>query len=573
MATPYSALIRTLSNGEAVEAGVTNRPTGDLALRTQYLKETLDALVAGQAIFARQVALDPGAQAGQPVYQGADGVFHPGLSGLGQALAGGPAAPSAYIRGVLYQKTSSTLGDVMLQGRFPGTIAGWGAHFDGGTATPGEVWLSSQVAGNLTSLSGGLSVYVGHLDVSGDLYVQPAAPVAGQHAHYQVNLSGAPSGTVTDPTVGSVHVVTTPDTTVQGWLPATSTYFPGWVSGVQIPVGAAFGYNLQHPAESALRNLFPPIPPEAAVGIQQGLELSGLLVCNAYGIWWLSNAYGQAPWPVDYGAVGQTNTISLRFVRYAALSPLPLVTDISPDPTSPVPVQILGSTTGSPASQGSLKVRIPGLFTSTITTDEDFLAVKQVTGAGVQSRGPVVARLIAGAGALVTAANGDGTLGHYGDVTVALSSSEALQGTGAIGQLNGASTGSLNDLPITALSSGVDSSPVWSIKLSESAPGTNQVNLSVILTSSVAGVTPAGFDWRYRVITPTTGGVTLGTTWSSATSLAGATLLANGCRTLALGAITGVPRSSVVLVQIRRTGSSDPYGGQLGVDRLVYTLS
>jgi hypothetical protein len=100
-------------------------------------------------------------------------------------------------------------------------------------------------------------------------------------------------------------VITAADPTLPGWLPASDPSFGG-----KAPAGALFGYNLAE--HQTLKNLWPPVPlgqvyfewnkgTDPAIG-GTGVPLGneGLIIADFNGIWWLSNCYGDVPWPVNF---------------------------------------------------------------------------------------------------------------------------------------------------------------------------------------------------------------------------------------------------------------------------------
>ena len=568
----FAPTVRSLVNGEAVEAGVTNRPTGDLAQRTQYLKETLDAALAGQTVTLRSVALDSLTAVGTPVYLGTDGIYRPGLVGLGSAFVGGSAAETSYARGIVTSKATSNLGDVTVSGLVTGTTSFWAALFDDSTFHAGPVYLSGVIAGRLSNSPGSIPVSLGGMGPDGSFLVAPQTPYIGQHSHQEFTLLGSPAGTISaDPSVGTAHTITTPNTSTRGWLPANATYFPGWTLGVQIPSAAVFGYNLQHASETALRGVFPPIPVGAAIGLQNGVELNGLFLVNEYGIWWTSSAYGQAPWPTDYVATSYAAPVLFRFARYGIASSFPVVTTLAGHPASIIPVELHDSTSDAIATKGQLLIKIPSLLASTSSADEGGTAVKSITGAGFTT-GPVVSRILPGAGALITGTLGDGISGRHGVVTIGLSASDALQGEFSVSALNSAGSATLLDLPITSLPAGLSVAPTWVARISESAPLSSTLTLLAFLTTDAVGTLPITMDWRYRIVTPTGSAVGVPSGWSSAVAFPAQSVGANTVVRLTLGTVPAVPRGSLVVISVRRT-AGDSYGGQVGVQSLLYTLA
>jgi len=215
---------------------------------------------------------------------------------------------------------SGTVGDVLIAGTMVQTTVAWAALFDDAIFAAGPVYLSEGLAGKLSHVPGDLGIYLGHLRVDGAFIARGAGnnPYLN-HVHLQRTLLGKPAGTVVDPVFNSTQVITTPDAAQQGWLPASNTYFPGYIAGVHIPTGAKFGYNIQHSAETVLRQVFPLVPVDNAQFSQSGLVLyASTVVVNQYGIWWLDDTYSNAPWPVDYAATATADTVVLWTSRLMA---------------------------------------------------------------------------------------------------------------------------------------------------------------------------------------------------------------------------------------------------------------
>jgi hypothetical protein len=231
------------------------------------------------------------------------------------------AAPSALWQGLI-ESVAGTVADIVVGGTLTLVMADWDAVWDGGVAVAGDVFLSEITAGNLSSTPGNLGLYIGHLKASGEMLIRLGGTNNyTQHIHLKRTILAKPAGTVVDPVFNADQVITTPDITEQGWLPATPTYFPGYVVGVEIPATAAYGYNILHADEDELQAVFPFVPPNNAILIQSGVLVDAAKYSiNQYGIWWLADSYGDAPWPVDYTAVGVVNDLDLYTSKILANS-------------------------------------------------------------------------------------------------------------------------------------------------------------------------------------------------------------------------------------------------------------
>jgi hypothetical protein len=317
---PWPAVVRSIMNGEPVEAGYTNGPLTDLTQRTDWLKAQLDTIVAGSQILLRNQTVESGVTPGTVVYlDSTTNVFRPALAKIGTGY--NTADPESYWQGLVLS-VSGTVANIVLGGSMTLSPVAWATVFDSGVFAEGQIFLSGTDAGKITTVPGALGLYLGDMRATGELLVRLGEHNTYlDHVHLQRSLVGKPAGTLVDPSFGGTHVITTPNVAQQGWLPANATYFPGFIVGVQIPTGAKFGYNIQHPSETSLREVFPVIPDTNAQFAQAGSILSSSrIVTNNFGIWWMSDAYGQAPWPTDYGVSGLYTDLDLWTTRLVASS-------------------------------------------------------------------------------------------------------------------------------------------------------------------------------------------------------------------------------------------------------------
>jgi hypothetical protein len=301
--TPKTNLVR---NGESVSAGVVNRPTRTIEENVRYLYDLIQAASIGSTIFARQVTVEEEVLVGTPVYfNDVTQRWERGLAAVATDVVTGQlyAAPSSQIWGVVYSKTNATLADILLAGYTTLDISQ--ALADSDTASAGLYYLSGVTAGRLTRQRPPVSVPVLRSDGNGKVYVNPRfEDFLTGHVHHRFDLVAAPAGTHTPPSIGERHVITAANNNAEGWLPADDAIFAG-----NAPAGAVFGYNLS--ANAALLSAWPPLPVSNAVlemdrgeDATQGLQgvptgPTGLVVLDRYGIWWMSDCYGDVPWPTD----------------------------------------------------------------------------------------------------------------------------------------------------------------------------------------------------------------------------------------------------------------------------------
>jgi len=433
--TPWKALVRPVVDGEDVSARVVNRPLADLAQRTQYLKEVMDAALVSQVLAERSATLATDVVVGMAVYKDdADGIWKPALATYESdgVLNNYQVPPAGFALGVVLYKHTDTLGIVALAGR---ALVDLSAVIDGPSGA-GQLYLSSSTPGHLTLQRppGGIPVCY-YLPNRQEAYVN-AAPkdLLLEHVHFSVRLHGHPAGIPACPT-GDTNEISCPDIDSTGWLPADDESFNGLA-----PDGAKFGYNLSmHPE---LRAVWPPVPLAGVVlesdglGVRMGVDV----IVDANGIWWMSDTVGESPWkdPWPECAVGgDCNDVQgsdadmdgsydtpdyeryliLYFLKMKNLTDQTVVTSLTAD--SPY---ALYNALGQPASTGNLHLALSGdlVESEADPTPAYPSAIRRIVGRTAY-QGPAVARLKGGnSRTRVTGSAGNATDGYSGDVVVSL---------------------------------------------------------------------------------------------------------------------------------------------------------
>lgn len=307
--------INFVRDGEPVSAGVTNRPAQQLQQNINYIWEVLSASGLGSTIVIRKATVDASVKVGQPVYfSSSSKAFEQALAVVASGTVDGHvvAAESAQVWGVVLQKTSSTLADILVSGYSALDLT----EAVTGTVTAGLYYLSGSTPGKLVTTRTPVTIPVLRSDGNGNVLVLPQfADFIDRHVHYKFDLVCAPAGTYTPPSSGNPHVISVPDETLPGWLPAGHSSFNG-----KAPSGAMFGYNLA--AHTSLKNLWPPVPAsEAYLEFDRGASPStgfmgvplgetGACIIDRNGIWWMSDCYDDVPWPTQYGASGFSISLS-----------------------------------------------------------------------------------------------------------------------------------------------------------------------------------------------------------------------------------------------------------------------
>lgn len=381
--------ITYITPGEPVDAEIVNRPDRALVERTQYLKDRLDASALGQAIFDVDATVSPDVLPGQPVYWNAQTQrYEKALAAVENDNVTGTLVvqPSSDCLGLCYKKKSATLADIVLRGivQLPDI-----ANAVVGPVEAGRYFLSSEEPGRLVKQRPPATVSICYVQgVKENCDDAPWVVVMPQirdfledHIHYRFELVARPAG-IHDPAAAATsgrHTIDSADVELQGWLPAEHSSFNG-----KAPAGAVFGYNLKQ--HQQLARVWPPQPISAVAMLwDKGQDLVGateiplgrygLCVCDANGIWWMSDCYGDVPWPADLDTTPGSLSISessladlppecpreekmrviVVYLRMVFGNDRTVVTSLKPGPNSPITVT---NCDGLPAMTGDLELGI-----------------------------------------------------------------------------------------------------------------------------------------------------------------------------------------------------------------------
>lgn len=427
--------IKHVAPGEPVQAGVVSRPDRALVDRTEYLKQRLDAAALGQAIFDVDATIAEDVLPGQPVY------WNPTAQRYERALAAVESDPttqalvtqrSSDVLGLCYKKKNATLADIVLGGlvKLPEIT-----NAVNGAVTAGRYYLSTSEAGKLVKDRPPVMVSVCYVQGARDncaddpwVIVMPQVKdILEDHVHYRFELVPRPAGEH-DPDVSAAagyHTIDNPDDTLEGWLPADHEVFQG-----RAPAGAKFGYNFsQH---ESLSRVWPPQPLQAVallwdkgvnrVGAAEiPLGSDGLCVVDLNGIWWMTDCYGEVPWPADLntalgsesatvGSEGScpTNEVMRLIVVYLRMlfgNDRSVVTSLKPASGSPITVTNCDGlpATGDNALTGDLELGLNLQLLDDPTEVNGSRVYKQITNAFKFRKGWVTEGVRIGAGPLTLA--------------------------------------------------------------------------------------------------------------------------------------------------------------------------
>ena len=433
-------VLKLVQDGELVRAAITNRAPSQNDQNIRYLRELFEAAMLGETVFARNRTVEKDAKVGMAVFfdpvsqrfERAQGAVIVNESGYLETSA------STQVWGIIQRKLNETKADILLHGTADVNLA----EAIDDTPEPGKVYFLSNVAKGKLDLQRPpvgvtvLQVAQANADGTHNVYVNTKFhDLLEAHRHYKFSLVPEPAGTTSPPTIGERHEITVADDTVEGWLPADHAAFAG-----KAPPGAAFGYNI---AVSKLYHLWPPLPVEGAylewskaadkdlLGMGVPLGSDQLCVINRDGIWWMSNCYGDVPWPTAY-----TGNESISDSESVVECPRLLFPQLTLWFTKPI-FQTTGSCvlsltaaedsglvitcvdTGDPASTGHLLVDLDLSLVVTSDTEPGHLAFKTIDSAGRIKRGPVVESIKAGSSNVTLTSNVDAVSGkYYGNVVI-----------------------------------------------------------------------------------------------------------------------------------------------------------
>lgn len=440
--TPYSftELLKLVSNGDKVAAGTLNRILQVLDTNTKYLKDLFDAAELASAVFARDVIVEPSANIGMPVYfNAAAGRYERAIARAEVDTTTGALKTSVTtnVWGIVHSKKNNAIADILLFG-----VSTLDLTASVGESAPeaGVYYLSSSEAGKLVNQEPPVSVAVLITDGEGTVFVNPKfGNILTDHVHYKFELQCVPAGDHTPPLVGERHEITNPDSSIEGWLPADHAVF-----GNKAPIGAAFGYNL---SASNLSLVWPPLPVTSAylewdkgldadvgfTGVPLGSD--GLVVIDTNGIWWMSDCYGDVPWPATLDTTASEDSSSsssylecprdlhmrliLWFNKMSFQTSNTVVTSltISDDSDHILSLKCLG--TDDDANTGDLELGIDLNLATTTETEPGHVVIKALEDNEFKA-GPVVEAIVAGSSNVSLSSTAQTGSNHQGTVTISV---------------------------------------------------------------------------------------------------------------------------------------------------------
>ena len=428
----WTQAVQRIRNGMSVDEAVTNIPINDLVARTDYLKSVLEAFQAGHALTHQDAPLTAATFVGCAVYwSDSDDAYAPAISAY-SVSDGGVVVPAdtSRVLGVVIEKTSAAAGTVCLLGHIDGVdiTAAVGVGPDAGV-----YYLSSTTAGTLTTTKPPLAIPVLELASITMFWVHSGGQGnPHEHQHYSFELEAWPAGIVDEPAAGDPYTFLEEWDGEVGWLPADSSVF----SGMDVPAGAEFGYNLAQ--DTALADVWPPAPVDnARLYVDGVIQRDARVVINEDGIWWMSNCEGAVPFGSGSSETCLSSSLGcpedwcethllLAFTHIMGMTADAFVTSLQ----GVAPVEVISCDTLAAAVRGSLQVQLAAY------TETDFSAggaMPSTTVVSVDREAKVNGPLISGArgtGTVVVTGSGtpvvadDGYTYQTGGLLVTSSSSD-----------------------------------------------------------------------------------------------------------------------------------------------------
>lgn len=417
--TSFIDLLRLIRNGDLVDEATINKVLRDLDSNDRYLKGLIDQITSGAAIFRRDATIDPAVLRGQPVFFNTETQQYE--QGLAQALVVDgvlQTSMTAQLWGLCYYKHNSTKADIVLQGFVEMDMLDIANATGSNPSNAGLYYLSGTTAGRVTVQEPPVSIPVFQHDGNGGVYVRPAfADIAAAHHHYRYDLSWIPAGTLS--TGSGRFTIGSPDVDIEGWLPADHASFGG-----HAPTNAKFGYNL---AASSFASSWPPMPLAGATmefvtesGLVQLPVLDGTVVIDRYGIWWMTNCVGYAPWPDDYNAATTSTTappttcppstdrsLVLWYTRSKFQTTRSVVTSLRPKENSVITIRCLSD---NDVDQATGDLEIDADLELLLAEDDDtdgYIALKGLNDDGEFTRGPVVSKIRSGSSNVIVSGDAE----------------------------------------------------------------------------------------------------------------------------------------------------------------------
>jgi hypothetical protein len=590
-------LIKLISDGELVKAAIANRAPSQNDTNIRYLRELFEAAMLGETVFARARTIEKDAKVGQAVYF--DSVTQSYLRARGAVEVNDngylETTASSQVWGIIYRKLTETKADILLHGVADVDMS---QAIDDDPEVGRIYYLSNTSLGKLERQRPPVGVtvlQVGESLANGKhtVYVNTKFhDLLEAHRHYKFNLATVPAGTHTPPTSGDRHTITAADDSIEGWLPADHASFAG-----KAPPGAVFGYNI---AVSKLYDVWPPLPIEGAyiewnkaqnkdlLGMAVPLGFDQLCVVNRDGIWWMSDCYGDVPWPTNYTGTESASqsesfvecprllfpVMTLWFTKPVFQTTGSCVLSLTAKENSGLSIVCID--TLEAASTGHLLIDLNLALIINSDTQPGHLAFKTLDANGRIQRGPIVESIKAGGSNVTLTSNVDPIDGkYYGNVVITVD--QDLDGKEiAIDtvRLDGAEEEFYEETIALGFRNGIDAAfrGRINVPVGLSLPTGTKLKLRFWFLNRSTVDVPAGlFALSYRIV-PTPGALV--TPVALPTSVDEVALAAIPAATVAVGSLANryftvestsfdIVAGDTVLFTLSRAGQTDGFSGNM----------
>lgn len=565
--------LQYVKNGEDVDASVTNRPTQQLALRVAELSRIVSNITNQAALVDQGVTVLSTALVGSPVaYDAVNLRYVPAVFSY-DTNSPNLLGKFAEVRGIVAFKRSSTVADVAIGGVVILTAAQAAAV---GLTVAGDYKLSPTPG--MLSLTG-VGAEVLYWDGNSKAYLtgQTLDP-ASAHAHYHLEI-------------GTHHVETGAG---PGWLKVGESGLP---TGAP-PHGAVYGYNLR--GDPSLQAVWPPAPADqiSLTVFKGGWDgyghevPPGTYIADATTIWWMTDAVGYRPWEMvtHLGGSSIANptsiggregplpklVVSFSKVKYAT-TPATVTSLAASDPNGPIKISHCD---GTPGATGPLLVTWSPSGEVETTAALGAAVIKQMV-AGKQSIGNVTEGLVTLDDTIVLSsaltrhlnpADPDSPMVYQGVVGIR-AIVEPADRTITPQLISLQDTVQRPDLLTIAFMASIDSSVIYKFVLPGPSrfPVNPTATLRVWLTGAINAALPA-ISVQYQRIPDPTGVQSLPVSETLVTPPTLPTVNAGQYADVKWPAFP-VAAGDVVVVTLKRTGSSDGYSGEVGILNAVLTIT
>jgi len=460
-----------VSDGDPVNAAITNAPTQVLADRTASLKRIVDAIEAGEQLVFRDAPLAESISTGTVVYYDPDALVHDKATAQWRSLSEGgtelyPADSAIYV-GVVTAKSADRVGDILINGFAVLDTSATTNLF--GTASPsaGTYYLSMTSPGTVELDPPAMRVRTLYASDGGVIRVFPPQhePITHTHRSYRLRTDDWDAA-------GSFDASLVPDGAQYGYdLTATSS--------IEQNVGDALLPTVGDPSFVYLYHADTAEGSSTAACDLGGLHVDETsVVLDENGIWWN-----------DFAAPECDIEMVVTSADSHGISIITALRSLSPNALSVA------------ESNGLVSLTILEMEEASDT--EGHIVVKEIAD-HVQKRGPVVSSVSVGIGLTRSSPQGDGV----GDVTVEVELFNDLMLQADTQNLNNSITTVEGVQVLTLFPSNRTSSASYRVVLPNLgdvsysmkvfaqflAPGASQtppdISVSLLPTPDVAGVTP-----------------------------------------------------------------------------------